>query len=127
MLREIQMLPPLREPIDRSPTPPLDPSSLSDTDDSSDDSDSPRPPTLRSLAAETKLLYREVFRFSSSSRVVDLSPLNAKRAEAKGGKIWIRRNFSPRQQVLQRRIEAERLSRRVQGLVARTNVLGSIE
>ena len=42
LLREIESLPPLNEPISREPTPPLVPSTLSDSDDS--DSDEPPPP-----------------------------------------------------------------------------------
>lgn len=124
LLREIQTLPPLPEPIVREPTPPLDPSGLSDSDDS--DSEPLTPPTLRSLATETKLLYRDVIKFSSSPRVVDLSALNAKRAEAKttGGKVWLPRKKMPAHQVQQRKMEAERLSRRVQGLMDRASTLG---
>ncbi|RDB28736.1 Dynactin, isoform [Hypsizygus marmoreus] len=121
LLREIESLPPLPEPISREPTPPLDPSGLSDTDDS--DSDTPPPPTLRSLTTETKLLYRDVIKFSSSPRVVDLSKLNAKRAEAKGGKVWMPRKQTPAHQVWERKMEGERLSRRVQGLLERASAL----
>ena len=126
LLREIQTLPPLPEPVVREPTPPLDPSGLSDSDDS--DSEPPTPPTLRSLATETKLLYRDVVKFSSSPRVVDLSALNARRAEAKatGGKVWLPKKKTPAYQVLQRKMEADRLSRRVQGLMDRASSLGGM-
>ncbi|KAG6857289.1 hypothetical protein H0H87_006482 [Tephrocybe sp. NHM501043] len=123
LLREIESLPPL--PLNRMPTPPLDPSGLSDTDDS--DSELPRSrPTLRSLATETKQLYRDVIKFSSSPRVVDLSALNAKRAEAKGGKVWLPKKETPAHQVLERKMEAERLSRRVQGLLSRANTINNL-
>ena len=126
LLKEIQALPPLPEPMVREPTPPLDPSSFSDSDDS--DSEPFTPPTLRSLATETKLLYRDVVKFSSSPRVVDLSMLNARRSEAKamGGKVWMPKKKTPAYQVLQRKMEAERLSRRVQGLMDRANGLAGI-
>ncbi|KAJ7819889.1 hypothetical protein B0H14DRAFT_2600277, partial [Mycena olivaceomarginata] len=89
LLREIEALPPLPEPISRIATPPLVPSTLSDSDDS-DSEDRPRsPPTLRSLATETKILYRDVIKFSSSPRVVDLTALNAKRAQGNGGRVWM--------------------------------------
>ncbi|TFY63700.1 hypothetical protein EVJ58_g3096, partial [Rhodofomes roseus] len=65
LLREIESLPPLREPISREPTPPLVPSTLSDSEDSDSD-ELPPPPTLRTLAAESKLLYREVINYTSS-------------------------------------------------------------
>lgn len=122
LLKEIRILPPLPEPV-REPTPPLDPSGLSDSDDS--DSEPSTPPTLRSLATETKLLYRDVIKFSSSPRVVDLSALNARRAEAKatGGKVWMPKKKTPGHQVLQRKMEAERLNRRVQGLLDRASAL----
>ena len=122
LLREIQTLPPLPEPVVREPTPPLDPSSFSDSDDS--DSEPFTPPTLRSLATETKLLYREVVKFSSSPRVVDLSALNARRAEATGGKVWMPKKKTPAYQVLQRKMEADRLNRRVQWLMDRASTLG---
>jgi dynactin 1 len=125
LLREIESLPPLPESINRLPTPPLDPSGLSDSDDS--DSDTlPPPPTLRSLTAETKMLYRDVIKFSSSPRVVDLSALNAKRAEAKGGKVWMPKKKTPAHQVLERKMEGERLSRRIQGLLDRTSAIGNL-
>ncbi|KAJ7605055.1 dynactin [Mycena polygramma] len=124
LLREIEALPPLPEPISRVPTPPLDPSGLSDSDDS-DSEDRPRsPPTLRSLATETKILYRDVIKFSSSPRVVDLTALNAKRAQANGGRVWMPKKSMPAHQVWERKMEAERLSRRVRGLLDRASVIG---
>lgn len=125
LLREIQSLPPLPVPLNRIPTPPLDPSGLSDTDDSETESPSP-PPTLRSLTTETKQLYRDVIRFSSSPRVVDLSTLNLKRAESKAGKVWLPKKQTPAHQVWERRMEAERLSRRVQGLLDRASLINSL-
>ncbi|KAJ7774997.1 dynactin [Mycena metata] len=124
LLREIEALPPLPEPISRVATPPLDPSTLSDSDDS-DSEDRPRsPPTLRSLATETKILYRDVINFSSSPRVVDLSALNAKRAQANGGRVWMPKKSMPAHQVWERKLEAERLSRRVRGLLDRASFIG---
>ncbi|KAG2744177.1 hypothetical protein P692DRAFT_20745270, partial [Suillus brevipes Sb2] len=124
LLKEIQALPHLQEPISRIRTPPLGPSGQSDTDES-DTEHPPAPPTIRSLATETKVLYQDVIKFSSSPRVVDLSALHAKRAESdcKGGKMWMRRKASPAQQVLDRKVEAVRLSRRVRGLLDRANAL----
>ncbi|KAF9447534.1 hypothetical protein P691DRAFT_706592 [Macrolepiota fuliginosa MF-IS2] len=131
LLREIEALPPLPVPglARRSPTPPLVPSGLSDTDaegeGESDDDVTTTPPTLRSLATETKMLYRDVIRFSSSPRVVDLSVLGAGRAEARsvGGRGWMPRKKTPAAQVLERKMQAERLGRRVQGLVERAGAL----
>lgn len=124
LLKEIQGLPPLPELVSRIDTPPLDPSGQSDTDESDSELPSP-PPTIRSLATETKVLYRDVIKFSSSPRVVDLSALNAKRTEgdSKGGKKWMPRKATPAQQVLERKMEAERLSRRVRGLLDRASAL----
>ncbi|KAF9260836.1 dynactin [Marasmius fiardii PR-910] len=126
LLKEIESLPPLPPPITRMSTPILDPSGLSDTesDDESSASESPSkppppPPTLRSLATETKLLYRDVIQFSSSPKVVDLSELNARRKA--GGGVWIPKRKMPAQQVLERKLEAERLSRRVRGLLDRAS------
>ncbi|GLB43572.1 putative dynein associated protein [Lyophyllum shimeji] len=125
LLKEIESLPPLPTPISRMPTPPLDPSGLSDSDESDSDTP-PTPPTLRSLATETKLLYRDVIKFSSSPKVVDLSALNAKRAEAKGGKVWLPKKQTPAHHVWERKMEAERLSRRVRGLLDKANAIGSL-
>lgn len=105
---------------------------MSDSDE--DEVEPLEPPrTLRALATETKMLYRDVIQFSSSPRVVDLSALHAKRArttagegEAKKGTTtrgWMRRKDMPAQQVLERRMEAERLSRRVRGLMDRASAL----
>ncbi|KAG6334284.1 hypothetical protein ID866_4799 [Astraeus odoratus] len=124
LLREIQSLPPLSDPISRVATPPLDPSGTSDSEDS--DNDIPAtPPTLRSLATETKALYKDVIQFSSSPRVVDLSHLHAKRAdeEGKGRKGWVRKKDMPAYQILERRMEAERLRKRVKVLMDRSSAL----
>ena len=123
LLREIESLPPLSEPISREPTPPLVPSTLSDSDDS--DSDELPPPTLRTLAAESKLLYREVIKYTSSPRVVDLSVMRAKREGEKPHKHWMPKEKTPAYQVLKRKMEGERLGRRLQGLLERTSALGA--
>jgi dynactin 1 len=118
ILHELYALPPLRTTPPRSPTPPLVNSS-SDADSDDDESDSPRtPPTLRALAAETKLLYRDVIRFNASPRVVDLS------AGPKKG--WVPRKQMPAYQVLERKTEAERLGRRVKGLLTKASALGTL-
>lgn len=76
------------------------------------------------------MLYRDVIKFSSSPRVVDVSALHAKRTEGEGegeGKTrtrgWMRRKDMPAQQVLERKMEAARLSRRVRGLMDRASAL----
>lgn len=124
LLREIEALPPLPEPISRIPTPPLDPSGLSDSDESDSEDRPHSPPTLRSLATETKILYRDVIKFSSSPRVVDLSALNAKRTQANGGRVWMPKKSMPAHQVWERKMEAERLNRRVRGLLDKASVIG---
>ncbi|KAF9488647.1 dynactin [Pleurotus eryngii] len=146
LVRDIQSLPPLPEPITRQPTPELDPSRASDLDSDSDHDEDARRlhrPTLRSLATETKVLYRDVLRFSSSPRVVDLSDVNKRRAEAllraqtkeveigdednEGnhavGKFWMPRKKTPAHQVLERKLEAERLRRRVRGLLNKASAI----
>jgi dynactin 1 len=70
------------------------------------------------------MLYRDVIKFSSSPRVVDLSVLNAKRAEANGGKVWMPRKQTPSHHIWERKMEAERLSRRVHGLLDRASAIG---
>jgi dynactin 1 len=140
VLHEIQALPELRvsSSLSRTPTPPLEPSGFSDTDEEDDESDpegSPKtksrpPPTLRLLAAETKLLYRDVIKFSASPRVVDLSTTSANRSRSKKldngsvvavGRGWVPRHKMPAHQVWERKVEAERLSRRVKGLMERAS------
>jgi len=110
------------------PTPPLVPSGLSDTDSDDDDPDnlarSGKHVTLRALTTETKTLYRDVIQFSSSPRVVDLSVLNARRNESKSGRGWMPKKKTPAAQVLERKMQAEKLSRRVQGLLERASALG---
>ncbi|KAG6380679.1 dynein associated protein-domain-containing protein [Boletus reticuloceps] len=127
LLKEIQALPPLPEPVRLPPTPPLDPSTLSDSEESESDLPVSPPLSIRSLATETKMLYRDVIKFSSSPRVVDLSALHAKRAqgesEGKTTRGWMRRKDLPAQQVMERKMEAERLSRRVKGLMDRASAL----
>ncbi|PPR02344.1 hypothetical protein CVT24_011688 [Panaeolus cyanescens] len=122
LLREIESLPHIPAPVSREPTPPLVNSGNSETEES-DDEDVVARPTLHSLATETKKLYRDVMKFSSAPRVVDLSDLNARRAEAKSGKVWMPRKMTPAHQVLERKKEGERLSRRVNGLKQRASAL----
>ena len=140
LLQEMQALPELRAPssLSRIPTPPLEPSGLSDTDEEDDGFDSEaktkpkRPPTLRSLATETKLLYRDVIKFSASPRVVDLSTTSAGRSRSRKledgsvvavGRGWVPRKKMPAHQVWERRVEAERLGRRVKGLMEKASSL----
>jgi len=98
LLRKVRSLPPLPATTARlPPTPTLDPSHSSDSDADSDMDNArmttPPPwPSLRALATDTKVLYRDVIRFTSSPRVVDLSVVNAKRAEVKHGKVWMPSN-----------------------------------
>ncbi|KAJ7597843.1 dynactin [Mycena floridula] len=124
LLREIEALPPLPQP--RVKTPALVPSGTSDSSDDSDSDGPSTPPTLRSLATETKMLYRDVIHFSSSPRVVDLSALNAKRMEANGTGMWMPKKKMPAHQVRERKLEAERLQRRVKGLMDRATAVGAI-
>ena len=108
--------------IPRSPpTPPLVPSTLSDSDSDSDDEPRP-PPTLRSLAVESKLLYREVIKYTSSPRLVDLSVLKATRANGQPTtKAWMPRKKTPAYQLFERKMQGERLGRRLKGLLELTS------
>ncbi|OSD01208.1 dynactin [Trametes coccinea BRFM310] len=116
LLKEIEALPELPAPVPREPTPALVPSTLSDSESDSDED--PRPPTLRDLAVESKLLYREVIKYTSSPRVVDLSVLRAKRenghAPVKG---WMPRKKTPAYQLYERKVQGERLGKRLKGLL----------
>ncbi|KAL0951934.1 hypothetical protein HGRIS_008587 [Hohenbuehelia grisea] len=139
LLKEIQALPPIPEPLapTREPTPELVPASglSSDSEESDDDSiPTHRARSLRGLSTETKVLYRDVMRFSSSPRVVDLSVLNANRAAEEKGedsttkgarKVWMPKKKTPAYQVMERKMEAERLSRRVRGLLNRASHLST--
>jgi dynactin 1 len=120
-LRELDELPPLPVPKSspRHPTPPLDASGLSDTDESDAES-SPKIPSVRSLTTETKVLYREVIKFSSTPRVVDLSTTKTGEGNTK---VWIPKKKTPTYQVMERKAQAARLSRRVQGLLERTSAM----
>ncbi|KAI0305043.1 dynein associated protein-domain-containing protein [Russula brevipes] len=121
LMRELGELPPLPVPTSsrRSATPALDPSNLSDTDESDADP-SPKVPSVRSLATETKALYKEVIKFSSTARVVDLS---ATKKSDGNTKAWMPKKKTPTYQVWERKAQAEHLNRRVQGLLERTNAM----
>lgn len=129
LLKEIQELPPLPSAsISRLPTPALVASGLSDTDDSDGESTPGTPPTLRSLVTERKVLYRDVIKFSSNPRIVDLSVRNSKSADGTarpGVAAWLPKKKMPAYQVWERKMEAERLSRRVKGLLERTSTIGA--
>lgn len=125
LLKEIEALPVLPEPFRREPTPPLVPSTLSDSEDSESDDLPPRP-TLRSLAVESKILYRDVIKYTSSPRVVDLSVLKANRANGQPGtKGWLPRKKTPAYQVFERKMQGERLGKRLKGLLELTNSMSS--
>ena len=133
LLKEIEALPELRvspslPPL--PPTPPLVPSSLSDSDTDSDGDDAPRTPrTLRDVAVESKLLYREVIKYAASPRLVDLSVLHkAPRPDGEvetGAKTttkpWLPRKKTPAYQLFERRMQGERLGRRLKGLLEATS------
>ncbi|KAH8119806.1 dynactin [Phellopilus nigrolimitatus] len=124
LLKEIQALPPIPDLPSRPSTPPLDPSGSSSESDS--DPEEPRTPSLRSLATETNALYRDVITFSSSPRVVDLSIINKKRTDtAQHVRGWMPKKLTPSHQLLERKHEAEQLSRRVKGLLEKASVFGA--
>ena len=124
LLREIQALPPIPDFSSRPSTPPLD-SSDSTSESDSDSEEASHPPSLRSLAAETNVLYRDVLTFSSTPRVVDLSAINKKRTDPMHhGRGWIPKKLTPSYQLLQRKAAAEELSRRVKGLLEKAGSLG---
>ena len=121
LLREIESLPRLPTPVLREPTPPLVPSGLSDSDDS--DLDGPATPiSLHTLAAESKLLYREVFKYTASPRVVDITSRSGK----DGARAWMPKKKTPAYQVWERRMEGEKLGRRLKGLLERTNSIQAV-
>ncbi|KAH8991941.1 dynein associated protein-domain-containing protein [Lactarius akahatsu] len=121
LMREIDELPPLPETRHRLLTPPLDTSGLSDTDESDTETESShKVPSVRSLTMETKSLYKEVIKFSSTPRVVDLSTMKTGHGSGKG---WVPRKKTPTYQVWERKTQAERLNRRVQGLLERTSAI----
>ncbi|RPD64767.1 dynactin [Lentinus tigrinus ALCF2SS1-6] len=121
LLKEIETLPELPESFPREPTPPLVPSTLSDSDSDSDD-EARSPPTLRSLAVESKLLYREVIKYASSPKLVDLSVLKAHRANGQPTtKAWMPRKRTPAYQLFERKMQGERLGKRLKGLLELTS------
>ncbi|KAH8834970.1 dynactin [Flagelloscypha sp. PMI_526] len=127
LLRELEALPEL--PMPSPPTPPLVPSGLSDTEEESDDElveGNTYNPTLRSLATETKVLYRDVLRYSSSPKVVDLSMVQKRREQAANGKTWLPRKKTPAYQVYERKMRGERLKGRVQDLLERASVIDNL-
>lgn len=63
--------------------------------------------------------------YSSSRRVIDLSALNKQRTES--GKVWMPKKQTPAHQVWERKLEAEKLSRRVKGLLERTQSIGVVK
>ncbi|KAH9854440.1 dynactin [Lenzites betulinus] len=122
LLKEIESLPELSDPFPREPTPPLVPSTQSDSESDSDDERRP-PPTLRDLAVESKLLYRDVIKYTSSPRVVDLSVLRARREDGGSGaaKGWVPRKKTPAYQLFERKMQGERLGKRLKGLLEMTS------
>ncbi|KAI0095020.1 dynactin [Irpex rosettiformis] len=124
LLREVEALPSLPEPYQRQSMPSLVPSRPLDSEDSDSENDGPTTPvSLRTLAVESKLLYREVIKYASSAKVVDLSAAWPTRADRTEGKPWMPKKKTPAYQIWERRQEGERLGKRLRGLVERTNHL----
>lgn len=125
LLREIQTLPALPD-FSRASTPELDESTSSDSLDSDSDTEGLRtPPTLRSLATHTKLLYRDVIEFSAMPKIVDLSLNNKRSADpSHHGRGWIPRKLTPSHQLLERKLEGEALNRRMKQLLEKASALG---
>ena len=82
--------------------------------------------SLRTLAAESKLLFRDVIKYASSPRVVDLSVTRTEQTSEGGERhvrAWVPKKKTPAYQIWERRMEGERLGRRVKGLLERTNIV----
>ena len=128
LLKEIEALPELTPlPPPRAATPALVPSTASDSSESESDNEPRAPRTLRDLAVESKLLYREVIKYSASPRLVDLS---VRRAAAQGAekegqvparKAWLPRKKTPAYQLFERKMQGERLGKRLKGLLELTS------
>lgn len=122
LLKEIQALPLIPE-FSRPATPPLDASGTSSESES--EVETPPTPSLRSLATETNLLYRDLIAFSSSPRVVDLSIINKRRTDGTHNtRGWYPKKKLPSYQLLERKMAAEELNRRVKGLFEKAHSLG---
>ena len=127
LLREVTALPALPGTMSRQPTPPLVTSRASDTEGSDSESEGPSTPiSLHTLAAESKILYREVIKYASSPKVVDLSVTRSHRGDRFEGKPWLPKKKTPAYQIWERRQEGERLSKRLKGLLERTSNLQAI-
>ena len=122
LLKEIQALPPIPD-FSRPETPPLDPSGTSSESES--EVEIPPAPSIRSLATETNMLYRDLLTFSSSPRVVDLSIINKRQVDGSHPvRGWLPKRKLPSHQLLERKRAAEELGRRVKGLLEKANSLG---
>ena len=122
LLKEIQALPPIPD-FSRPKTPPLDPSGTSSESES--EVEIPPAPSIRSLATETSVLYRDLLTFSSSPRVVDLSIINKRQVDGSHPvRGWLPKRKLPSNQLLERKRAAEELGRRVKGLLEKAHSLG---
>ena len=117
LLKEVQQLPALPNFIPL--TPPRSPTRSLSID--AEESVAEQPPSLRSLAMETKHLYRDVITFSATPKVIDLSAMNKSRSE---GRPWISQKHSPASQVLERKKAADALNRKVKALLERAGTVG---
>ena len=131
LIRSLHALPPLPDLV-----PVSEDSSEGDSDIDEDNSPSlglstVAPKSIRALDTASKVLYRDLLTFSSSPRVVDLSPLNPRPTS---GRLpngdpdhrnsnrphgWLPRGKLPQHQLWQRSLEAEKLHGRLQGLSER--------
>jgi dynactin 1 len=144
-VRELKLLPPLREVPKAPPTPPpeseLRKKASPDLDNSDyDENDYERKkPSQKSLTLESRLLYKEYIDFASSARVVDLSAIPQKKTaggqgvtesdskNSKPSRTWMRRKDMPSHQIELRKAKQELLSRRVKELLDRAISAGVLE
>lgn len=129
LYEDVRMLPPLRSLPDVPAVPELVEDGGSDVESEGPVTPKPRTPktpksplvknanTRQALDTETKLLYRELAKFSAAPRIVDLSGFDGK------GPAWRSRKNSPEAQAWRWTMERVGLEKKVEDLAGRVKAL----
>jgi dynactin 1 len=133
LIRSLQTLPPLPDLVPTTEDSSEDGSEVDEDDFSIPKLPNVTPKSIRALDTASKVLHRDLLTFSSSPRVVDISPFNSRplsvklpngiadqRPYSSKSRGWLPQKDLPQHQLWQRSLEAAKLHERLQGLSERT-------
>lgn len=132
LIRSLHALPPLPDLVPATSDSSEDGSEVDEDEFSIPKLSDITPKSIRALDTASKVLHRDLLTFSSSPRVVDLSPFNSRppsvklpngtadhQPDSSKSRGWLPQKNLPQHQLWQRSLEAAKLHERLQGLSER--------